>query len=197
MQAPRAPILILAAALAAIPGCAADSADAPREAAAPACADDDGGITLPDAFCAVVVAEGLERPRHMAVTESGDLYVALNPAREGGGGLVGLRDTTGDGRMDVEVRIDEQGGTGVELHEGWLYFGRVLLAYGARTPADRLYRDELTHWASAGIEVAEIVDRAGPEWLGRVGIVTQLLDQRDWRERPATRTTVASTSRSR
>ena len=63
-------------------------------------------------------------------------------------------------------------------------FGRVLLAYGARTPADRLYRDELTHWASAGIEVAEIVDRAGPEWLGQVGIVTQLLDQRDWSDRP-------------
>ena len=64
-------------------------------------------------------------------------------------------------------------------------FGHVLLAYGARTPADRLYRDELTGWAAAGIEVAEIVDRAGPEWLGQVGIVTQLLDQRDWRDRAA------------
>jgi NAD(P)H-flavin reductase len=33
--------------------------------------------------------------------------------------------------------------------------------------------------------VSEIVDRAGPDWLGRVGIVTQLLDQRDWRDRSA------------
>jgi NAD(P)H-flavin reductase/Pyruvate/2-oxoacid:ferredoxin oxidoreductase delta subunit len=64
-------------------------------------------------------------------------------------------------------------------------FGNVLLAYGARTPADRLYVDELVTWAGEGIEVLEIVDRAGPEWLGRVGIVTQLLDQRDWREGPA------------
>lgn len=64
-------------------------------------------------------------------------------------------------------------------------FGAVLLAYGARTPADRLYLEELGAWAEAGIEVAEIVDRAGPEWLGRVGIVTQLLDQRDWRDRSA------------
>ena len=34
-----------------------------------------------------------------------------------------------------------------------------------------------TPGAAAGIEVAEIVDRAGPEWLGRVGVVTQLLDR--------------------
>jgi NAD(P)H-flavin reductase/Pyruvate/2-oxoacid:ferredoxin oxidoreductase delta subunit len=65
-------------------------------------------------------------------------------------------------------------------------YGEVVLAYGARTPADRLYTAELARWAEAGMEVLEIVDRAGPEWLGRVGIVTQLLDQRDWRERPAT-----------
>jgi NAD(P)H-flavin reductase/Pyruvate/2-oxoacid:ferredoxin oxidoreductase delta subunit len=64
-------------------------------------------------------------------------------------------------------------------------FGSVLLAYGARTPADRLYVAELGTWADEGLEVLEIVDRAGPDWLGRVGIVTQLLDQRDWRDRRA------------
>jgi NAD(P)H-flavin reductase/NAD-dependent dihydropyrimidine dehydrogenase PreA subunit len=62
-------------------------------------------------------------------------------------------------------------------------FGNVLLAYGARTPADRLYVDELAAWADAGIVVSETVDRAGPDWLGRVGIVTQLLDQQDWSDR--------------
>jgi NAD(P)H-flavin reductase len=64
-------------------------------------------------------------------------------------------------------------------------FGDVLLAYGARTPADRLYVAELDTWAAAGIEVTQIVDRAGPEWLGQVGVVTQLLDRRDWRGRQA------------
>jgi NAD(P)H-flavin reductase/Pyruvate/2-oxoacid:ferredoxin oxidoreductase delta subunit len=64
-------------------------------------------------------------------------------------------------------------------------FGDLLLAYGARTPADRLFVDELATWPDAGMEVAEIVDRAGPDWLGRVGIVTQLLDQRDWHDRSA------------
>jgi NAD(P)H-flavin reductase/NAD-dependent dihydropyrimidine dehydrogenase PreA subunit len=64
-------------------------------------------------------------------------------------------------------------------------FGELLLAYGARTPADRLYVDEMAGWAERGMVVNTIVDRAGPDWLGRVGIVTHLLDQRDWRERPA------------
>ena len=56
-------------------------------------------------------------------------------------------------------------------------FGRIRLAYGARTPADRLFVDELDALARDGrIEVETTVDRAGPEWLGRVGVVTQLID---------------------
>jgi NAD(P)H-flavin reductase/Pyruvate/2-oxoacid:ferredoxin oxidoreductase delta subunit len=56
-------------------------------------------------------------------------------------------------------------------------FGRVRLAYGARTPADRLFVDELDALARDGrIEVDMTVDRAGPEWFGRVGVVTQLID---------------------
>jgi NAD(P)H-flavin reductase len=63
-------------------------------------------------------------------------------------------------------------------------FGEVLLAYGARTPSDRLFTDELEAWARAGIEVTQIVDRAEPGWNGRVGVVTQLLDRRDFSRRP-------------
>jgi len=64
-------------------------------------------------------------------------------------------------------------------------FGELLLAYGARTPADQLFVDELPAWREAGMTVEEIVDRAGPEWLGRVGVVTNLLDQREFRSREA------------
>jgi NAD(P)H-flavin reductase len=63
-------------------------------------------------------------------------------------------------------------------------FGQVLLAYGARTPSDRLFTDELETWNRSGIEVAQIVDRAGPGWNGRVGVVSQLLENRDFSERP-------------
>jgi NAD(P)H-flavin reductase len=60
-------------------------------------------------------------------------------------------------------------------------FGAVRLYLGARTPRDRLFVAEMSALAErADVEVAEIVDRAGPEWLGRVGVVTQLFDQATW-----------------
>ena len=125
MHRPTHRLVLLAASLTLWTACAADTAPPVRAAdALPPCAPDIGGITLPDGFCAVVVAGDLERPRHTAVGETGDLYVALNASRNGGGGLVALRDTTGDGQADVRVAIDDQGGTGVEVRGAWLYFGR-------------------------------------------------------------------------
>ncbi len=62
-------------------------------------------------------------------------------------------------------------------------YGDVLLAYGARTPSDRLFVEELEQW-DGQIEVAQIVDRAEPGWNGRVGVVTQLLDRREFKRRP-------------
>jgi NAD(P)H-flavin reductase len=60
-------------------------------------------------------------------------------------------------------------------------FGTLRLYYGARTPHDQLFRDELATWAARGdLDVRLIVDRAGPEWLGRVGIVTHLFDRSTW-----------------
>ncbi len=60
-------------------------------------------------------------------------------------------------------------------------YGDVRLYYGARTPADLLFREEVERWNSAaGIEVSLTVDRAGPEWNGRVGVVTQLFDHATW-----------------
>jgi sulfhydrogenase subunit beta (sulfur reductase) len=61
----------------------------------------------------------------------------------------------------------------------------VRLYYGARTPRDQLYVPELASWRGKGIDVSLTVDRAGPEWLGRVGVVTQLFDQEDWGQQPA------------
>jgi NAD(P)H-flavin reductase len=58
-------------------------------------------------------------------------------------------------------------------------FGEVRLYYGARTPADLLYRDELERWSTT-MSVALTVDRAGPEWSGPVGVVTHLFDQATW-----------------
>jgi len=53
-------------------------------------------------------------------------------------------------------------------------FSSVRLYLGARTPRDRLFVPELDALAARGVDIRTTVDRAGPEWLGRVGIITQL-----------------------
>ena len=55
-------------------------------------------------------------------------------------------------------------------------YGRVVLLYGARTPADMLYRRELEQWrAHLDLEVYVTVDRATSGWRGSVGVVTRLI----------------------
>lgn len=55
-------------------------------------------------------------------------------------------------------------------------FVRLALAYGARSPADIIYRADLDRWSGTGAEVAVTVDRADPSWTGRTGLVTELFD---------------------
>ena len=54
-------------------------------------------------------------------------------------------------------------------------YRRVVLLYGGRAPDQLLYTDELEAWADRGLEILVTVDSAGPEWLGRVGVVTRLV----------------------
>ena len=86
--------------IAAACGQASDPAPAPEETAAAtllACDPDNGGITLPEGFCALVVADDLGAARHLAVAPNGDLYVAIRNQDDAPGGIVALRDTDGDG----------------------------------------------------------------------------------------------------
>ena len=98
--------------------------EATPSASLPACDLDNGGITLPDGFCALVVADGLGAARHLTVAPNGDIYIAIRNQQDTLGGIVALRDTDGDGRMDVEERFGEDGGTAMKLHGGYLYLGR-------------------------------------------------------------------------
>ena len=55
-------------------------------------------------------------------------------------------------------------------------YGRIVLLYGARIPADILYRRELEHWrARFDLEVSVTVDHAKGAWRGSVGVVTKLI----------------------
>ncbi len=100
-------------------------------AAAAGCAADNGGLTLPAGFCAVVVSQdaspGESRLRHLAIAPNGVLYVAVQGARGAEtpaerGGILALRDSDGDGRVDEQASFGPEGGTGMEIRDGHLYF---------------------------------------------------------------------------
>lgn len=80
---------------------------------------DDGGLKLLPGFHALVVADKLGPIRFISVAPNGDIYIKKTRS-----GLIALRDTKGDGRCDkVQTFGTEFGaGTGVCVHENWLYF---------------------------------------------------------------------------
>ncbi|HKL67259.1 MAG TPA: hypothetical protein VJ877_05150, partial [Bacteroidales bacterium] len=81
-----------------------------------------GGINLPEGFKALVVADDIGRGRHIDINDNGDIYMALRRP-ENGSGIAALRDTTGDGRADIVKYFGEYPGTGMEIYNGYLYFG--------------------------------------------------------------------------
>jgi glucose/arabinose dehydrogenase len=103
------------------------------------CAPDNGGLRLPEGFCASVVASDIESVRHLAVAPDGDLYAATG----GGlmhGGVTGLRDRDGDGRPDERATFGPRGVNDVAVHDGHLYLAlrdqvlRYRLASGRLAP---------------------------------------------------------------
>jgi NAD(P)H-flavin reductase len=56
-------------------------------------------------------------------------------------------------------------------------YGRLFLLYGARTPGDLLYPQQLEDWRAEGLDVHLTVDAGTRSWLDRVGFVSALLDE--------------------
>jgi glucose/arabinose dehydrogenase len=125
---------------------AASSQTAAPEAAAPATAPDTG-IELPEGFTATIFADGLSRPRHIAVRDNGDVYIALRAAGgpgqadqgSGGGGIMALRDEDGDGQADTMQRFGRSDvHTGVAIHDGRLYYSSATAIYAVDLDPDQL-----------------------------------------------------------
>lgn len=56
-------------------------------------------------------------------------------------------------------------------------FGQLVVLYGARTPEDFCYGDEVEGWADAGVEVRRVISRPdGHDWSGPTGYVHSLLE---------------------
>lgn len=134
--------LAFAAAAIALIGCAktertstGDStvASTTQTAGTAACTGDNGGITLPNGFCATVFADTIGHARHIVVASNGDVYVNTWSGKyysgptHPGGFLVALRDTNNDGKADIirrfgpDAQHKNEGGTGIGIYKGALY----------------------------------------------------------------------------
>lgn len=52
---------------------------------------------------------------------------------------------------------------------------RYTIIYGAKTPEELLFRDEIEGWRDKGFDVKLTIDKPLPDWSGNVGVVTALL----------------------
>lgn len=132
-----------------------------------------GDPDLPETLVHTVRAVG-------AVTNA---ICALEP-----GDTVGVRGPYGTGWPDARNRdlLIIAGGIGLAPVRPLIrrtvthrqdYFS-VGLAYGSRSPAELLYRDELDAWSEGdAIDVQITVDRGDPTWRGDVGVVTPLVQR--------------------
>ncbi|HEY8065661.1 MAG TPA: FAD/NAD(P)-binding protein [Methylosinus sp.] len=103
---------------------------------------------------------------------------------------IGLRGPFGRGwpMQEAEGRdvIVVAGGLGLAPLRPALYrlfaerekYGRIVLLFGARSPQDMLFRDELEQWRGRlDVEVEATVDHARGDWRGNVGVVTSLISR--------------------
>lgn len=119
----------------------------------------------------------------LCVQAVGNLSEALHDLRPGD--FVGVRGPYGNGFpvADMQGRdiVIVAGGIGLAPLRSLINyivdrrdeFGRVVIVYGARTPSDRLFVDDLAAWeAREDFETYYTVDKPDPSWTGRTGVVT-------------------------
>jgi len=83
---------------------------------------DNAGLKLPEGFSALIFADSLGNARHLDVNSNGDVYVSLSRVKNGGG-IVCLRDKDKNGKADEIKYFGAFEGTGIKIHNGYLYFG--------------------------------------------------------------------------
>ncbi|RYY29190.1 MAG: sorbosone dehydrogenase [Chitinophagaceae bacterium] len=77
-------------------------------------------LVLPKGFKASIVAEGFAGARHIAVTKQGGIYVKLSRLKDGSG-IWYLKDTNGDGVIDIRKGFGNYPGTGIVIKNDYLY----------------------------------------------------------------------------
>jgi sulfhydrogenase subunit gamma (sulfur reductase) len=139
----------------------------------------------PISICSSPVKKG---SFEMVVRRVGNLSESLHLLKPGD--PVGIRGPFGKGFDTKEIEgkdiIFVAAGLGLPplrslintmIHDGnRAKFGRVIILYGVRSPAEFLFTEERRAWETRkDIEYKVTVDRATPEWKGNVGVITTLI----------------------
>jgi len=127
-------VLFLSALLVAGCGNSANEAENSRASVEIVCDSDNGGLTLPDGFCASVVVDSIGQARHIAIADNGDIFVKT---RSEEGGIAVLRDTNGDFKTDTIERFSDMTPTGsgilwetgMAIHDGYIWASNTEAVY--------------------------------------------------------------------
>ncbi len=91
-----------------------------NEAMALQISPDNAGLSVPDGFGVIKVAESLGNPRHIAVNARGGIYLKLGKLVNGQG-ILYLEDTDGDGIAETKLGFGDYAGTGIFVDDQYLY----------------------------------------------------------------------------
>jgi NAD(P)H-flavin reductase len=132
-------------------------------------------------------------PRRLVHTIRAVGPVSAALTRLSAGDVLGLRGPFGMGWPMAEAAgrdvIIVAGGLGLAPLRPALYrllaerprYGKIALLYGARSPADILFRHELESWRRRlDVDIEVTVDHAPSDWRGHVGVVTTLIGRADF-----------------
>ena len=121
----------------------------------------------------------------LVVRRVGNVTEALHRLRKGS--IIGIRGPLGNGFPLTELKgrdiLFVAGGIGlVPLRSLINYvldnrdsYCRVIILFGARTPTERLFVNELALWEERrDVEFLETVDRSEWNWKGHIGVITTL-----------------------
>ena len=124
----------------------------------------------------------------LCVRRAGDVTGALH--RKQPGQVIGVRGPFGHGfpieRFYGKDILFAPGGLGLAPVRSLInqvldergQFGKVSILYGAKNPAELLFKDELAAWQARGdVEVHVTVDRPADGWTGNVGVITTLFSK--------------------
>ena len=122
----------------------------------------------------------------VAVRNVGNVTGALH--RLEAGATVGIRGPFGNGfpleDMEGKDILFIAGGIGIFPLRSLIQYvldrrdsyGHINLLFGARSPAERVFADEMQEWAQApDTTFLETVDRGDESWTGNVGVITTLI----------------------